>query len=330
MLVVGPSWVGDMVIAQSLFKLIAPEKSDVLIDVVGPPWSSPVAHRMPEVASVHDLAIPHGVLGLGARKRLAATLRDQRYDRAVVIPATFKSALVPWLARVPRRTGYRGEQRYGLINDMRTVRDDLRSTGERYCALGLPPDELFPDSLPYPALSVDRENCARLTAELDLRSEAPVVALCPGAAFGPSKRWPVESFGKLARALTRNGYSVWIVGSPSEAPLGTAILEAAPMARDLCGKTTLIDAIDLLSMANVTVTNDSGLLHIAAAVGSKVVAMYGSTPPWFAPPLTDQQSVHHMALSCSPCFKRECPLGHHDCMRMIDPSTVARDVAGFL
>ncbi len=318
-----------MVIAQSLFKLLTAEAATaggVHIDVVGPPWSTPVAERMPEVAGVHNLAIPHGVLGLGARRRLGLKLRDQAYDRAIVIPGTFKSALLPLWARVPRRTGYRGEHRYGLINDMRTLRPELRSTGERYRALGPAAGSVLPDSVPFPSLALDPENRARLVSELDLTTDAPIVALCPGAAFGSSKRWPIEYFGHVANECTMKGYSVWIVGSGGEAPLSRAIVEAAPAARDLCGKTTLVDAVDLLSMAAVTTTNDSGLMHIAAAVGSHVVAVYGSTPPWFAPPLTESRSVHYAELSCSPCFKRECPLGHHDCMRLIAPAMVAADV----
>ena len=180
--------------------------------------------------------------------------------------------------------------------------------------------------MPFPSLALDPDNRARLVSELDLDTDSPIVALCPGAAFGPSKRWPIEYFGQVANELTMRGYSVWIVGSESEAPMGQAIAEAAPAVRDLCGKTALVDAVDLLSLAAVTTTNDSGLMHIAAAVGSHVVAVYGSTPPWFAPPLTQSRSVHYSELSCSPCFKRECPLGHHDCMRLITPAMVAAEV----
>lgn len=206
----------------------------------------------------------------------------------------------------------------------------LRSTAERYCALGVSRGDPLPPPVPPPALTVDEPNRQRLIAELNLPTDVPVVALCPGAAFGSSKRWPVARFGSIAKEMVRRGFAVWVIGSPGEAPLGAAITEHEPSALDLCGKSTLIDAVDLLSMADVTVTNDSGLLHIAAAVGSHVVALYGSTPPWFAPPLTSRHSVHYAGLECSPCFKRECPLGHHNCMGFIAPDVIANKVVEVL
>lgn len=319
-----------MVMAQALYRTLtdaSKAKGTVQIDVVAPPWSSSVATRMPEVHQIHDLAIPHGVLGLGARRRLALELREQRYDCAIVIPATLKSALIPLWARIPRRTGFRGEHRYGLINDMRPLdKDVLRSTAERYCALGVAQDAPMPPAVPSPRLTIDETNRQRLLKELSLDTSRPVVALCPGAAFGASKRWPIEHYAVAARTLTDAGYAVWVLGSRAERPLGASIVEAAPAVIDLCGKSQLVDAVDLLSIANVTVTNDSGLLHIGAAVGSTIVALYGSTPPWFAPPLTIRQKTHYLDLECSPCFKRECPLGHHDCMRNLAPSEVAADV----
>ena len=329
-LVIGPSWVGDMVIAQTLFRTLVhagDEVGEVQIDLVAPPWSSPVATRMPEVRRIHQLAVPHGVLGLGKRRHLARQLRAQRYDRAIVIPRTLKSALIPYWAKIPHRTGYRGEHRYLLINDMRALdKELLRSTAERYCALGPPRDAHAPNSMPPPRLAVDETNRLRLVDEFSLDTTRPVVALCPGAAFGPSKRWPIDRFITTANLLAETGYAIWILGSPSEADLGRAITEAVPSAVNLCGKSQLVDAIDLLSLAQVTVTNDSGLLHIGAAVGSRIVALYGSTPPWFAPPLTERKRIHYTELACSPCFKKHCPLGHHDCMKRIAPADVVADV----
>lgn len=331
-LVVGPSWVGDMVMAQSLFKLLvaeagAPEAP--AIGVVGPPWSVPVVERMPEVAHAHALDVGHGVLGLGTRRRLARELRS-RYDRAIVLPATFKSALLPLWAKIPVRTGFRGEHRYGLINDMRPLdKAVLRSTAERYCALG-PVENASEVVVRHPSLDIDVANRKRCVDELGLSTATPVVALCPGAAFGPSKRWPTEYFSAVAEALITAGHQVWIIGSAAEQEAANRIAAAVPATHNLCGRTRLVDAIDLLSLAAVTVSNDSGLMHVASAVGSHVVALYGSTPPWFAPPLTERSTVRYRDLECSPCFERSCPLRHHDCLRGISAESVLDDVRAVL
>lgn len=331
-LVVGPSWVGDMVMAQSLFKLLHAEANTPeppVIGVVGPPWSVPVVERMPEVAHAHALDVGHGVLGLGTRRRLARDLRN-RYDRAIVLPATFKSALLPLWAKVPVRTGFRGEHRYGLINDMRPLdKGVLESTAQRYCALG-PVEHTDDPVVRHPALDVNPANQRRCLEELGLKTDAPVVALCPGAAYGPSKRWPADHFSALAAELTKNGHHVWIIGSTGEKEAAEAIASAVPAAHNLCGRTSLVDAIDLLALATVTVSNDSGLMHVASAVGSHVVALYGSTPPWYAPPLTERSTVRYRALECSPCFERSCPLKHHDCLRGLAAESVLDDVRAVL
>lgn len=324
-LVVGPSWVGDMVMAQSLFKLLKARDPDTSIDVVAPGWSLPIVARMPEVRNAYALDVAHGEIGL--RKRRAVARELPGYDHAIVLPRSLKAALVPFFARVPVRTGFLGEHRYVVINDIRPFdKAVLDQTVKRFAALGLDPDESLPDELPNPALDVDVDRQRALVDELGLDRDRPAIAFMPGAEYGPAKCWPLPYFAELARGLDQAGYAVWILGSAKDAPAGDAIA-ADSAALNLCGKTRLADAIDLLALAEQAVSNDSGLMHIAAAVGTHVQAIYGSSSPSFTPPLTDNKTIHYLALDCSPCFERECPLGHLNCLNEIRPEAVRAAIA---
>jgi heptosyltransferase-2 len=321
-LVVGPSWVGDMVMAQSLFRLLRRESPGLAIDVVGPAWSVPLVARMPEVRRGIALDAGHGELALGRRWALGRVLRTQGYDRAIVLPRSFKSALVPLFARIPRRTGFATEMRRLILDDARTLdRRALDQTVKRIIALGLPAGAPLPEP-PQPELRVDAGNRDRLLAGFGI-GRGSAVALMPGAAYGPAKQWPVEHFAELAALLAARGEEVWVLGSAGERALGERIAgRAGPEVRNLCGETRLEDVVDLLSVARAAVTNDSGLMHVAAAVGTHVVAVYGSSSPAFTPPLTDRKTIHYLGLECSPCFRRECPLGHLRCLRELAPATV--------
>jgi len=283
---------------------------------------------MPEVERGIELKLGHGQLGLGARRRLGHSLRG-RYRRAIVLPRSLKSALVPWFASIPNRTGFRGEWRYGLINDIRVFDPNrLDQTVRRFVALGISPDERELPEMPEPALAIDTDAQAGLIEKLALDPARPAVTLMPGAEYGPAKQWPTENFSRLAAALASNGIDVLILGSEKEAPLGRQIEHSAasPRVRNLCGETSLVDAVDLLGFAAVAVSNDSGLMHIAAAVGTHTVAIYGSSTPDFTPPLTSHADVHYLRLSCSPCFKRECPLKHLNCLNGISVDAVLAGV----
>jgi heptosyltransferase-2 len=320
-LVIGPAWVGDMVMAQSLFRLLQAREPGVALDVVGPAWSLPLVARMPEVREGIALEAGHGELALGARRRLGLALRSRGYDRAIVLPRSFKSALVPWFAGIPVRTGFRAELRGWLLNDQRKLdRQVLDQTVKRFLALGLPPGAPIPVP-PEPRLTVDAANRDALLASHDL-GRRPAVALLPGAAYGPAKQWPLEHFRTLAGELVAAGREVWVLGSAGERPLGEAIAAGHPAVRNLCGSTRLTDTVDLLSAAGAAVTNDSGLMHVAAASGTTVVALYGSTSPGFTPPLTARRQILYLGLECSPCFERQCPLGHLRCLREISPARV--------
>lgn len=329
-LVIGPAWVGDMVMAQSLFKLLRQQNPGAVIDVVGPPWSVSLAARMPEVRRGIALAAGHGDLALGRRRALGRELRAEGYTRAIIIPRSFKSALVPFFARIPVRTGFRAELRGVLLSDARALdRLNHDQTIRRMLALGLPDGAAIPDP-PQPALRVDAGNRAALLAKFALGGSR-VVALMPGAAYGPAKQWPIESFGELAGTLNAQQFEVWVFGSQAERALGEKIrAQAGGSVHNLCGQTTLEDAVDLLSAARVAVTNDSGLMHVAAAAGTYVVAIYGSSSPAFTPPLTARCSVHYLGIECSPCFERECPLGHLRCLREIGADAVTETILGVL
>jgi len=241
-LVVGPSWVGDMIMAQSLFKHLRATRPEYAVDLLAPAWSLPVIERMPEVRRGIVLPVAHGELGLARRRRVAASLREAGYAQAIVLPRSAKAALVPWLARIPRRTGFRGEMRFGLVNDRRPFdRRVLDQTVKRFLALGTERGEPLPPVRP-PALATDPGNQKRLAGRLGLDTSRPVVAMMPGAEYGPAKRWPVESYTALAQALESSGYAVWVLGSDKEEALGAEIAGAS-RAINLCGRTALADAV---------------------------------------------------------------------------------------
>ena len=325
-LIVGPSWVGDMVMAQSLFMFLKQREPDRALDVLAPDWSLPIVARMPEIRHGIASETAHGEIGLGKRRRIAAALRRTHYDRAIVLPRSFKSALIPWWAGIPNRTGYRGESRFLLINDVRPFdRRVLDQTVKRFVALGSDVGETLHNNLPDPSLSISQENQARIISELGVASDRPVIAMMPGAEYGSAKCWPHEYFAELSVRLDETGYAVWILGSAKDAAAGDAIAGTS-QARNLCGKTSLADVIDLLAACEQAVSNDSGLMHIAAAVGIHVHGIYGSSSPKFTPPLTKNRDIHEIGLDCSPCFERECPLGHRKCLKDLYPDRVLEKI----
>jgi heptosyltransferase-2 len=314
-----------MVMAQALFKRLKAEEPDRALDVLAPAWSLPIVARMPEIRRGIAAETGHGEVGLAKRWRIATSLKGEGYERAIVLPRSFKSALIPWLAGIPHRTGFRGESRFGLINDVRAFdRAVLDQTVKRFVALGVRNGQPLP-AVPHPRLSIDAERQRALIVELMLDSQRPVVAMMPGAEYGPAKCWPLDYFAELARGLHHAGYTIWVMGSEKDRRSGDYIAEQSP-AINVCGKTSLADVIDLLGATEQAISNDSGLMHIASAVGTHVHGLYGSSSPHFTPPLTDRHDVHYLDLECSPCFERECPLGHLKCLKELLPETVLRRV----
>ncbi|MDR3416336.1 MAG: lipopolysaccharide heptosyltransferase II [Nevskia sp.] len=317
-LVVGPSWVGDMVMAQALFARLRQRSPQAAIDVLAPGWSLPILARMPEVRAGIELPAGHGQLGLGLRRRIGRALRGKAYAQAIVLPGSWKSALVPYFAGIPRRTGYRREFRYGVLNDLRPLdRQRLPTTVQQFLALAEEGAVTEAPPLPRPRLRADPGRIPALQQQLGLDPRRPAVALMPGAEYGPAKRWPEQQYAELAGRLVEQDRQVWVLGSAKERELGAAIAGDRAGIHNLCGRTQLVDVIDLLAAAGAAVTNDSGLMHVAAAVGTRLVAIYGSSSPQMTPPLSPQARVLYLHLSCSPCFERTCPLGHLNCLRQI-------------
>jgi len=322
-LVIAPSWVGDAVLSHPLLVRLKEADPGGMIDVLGPPWALPVYRRMPEVAHVHALPFGHGDLRLAERRRFARAL--PKFERAVVLPNSFKSALIPWHAAIPIRTGWRGEMRYGLLNDVRMLDEAaLPLIVERYAALAQPKGEALCRPLPEPRLAVDAVAREATLARHGLSASPRVAVFAPGAEYGPAKRWPARHFAHLARDLAARSYQVWLLGSGKDAPVTAEIHAlAGGLCRDLAGKTSLDEAIDLMSVASHVVTNDSGLMHVAAALDRPMAAIFGSSSPAFTPPLTGKARVISLRLSCSPCFARVCPLGHTNCLETLLPEQVS-------
>ncbi|MGB5455189.1 MAG: lipopolysaccharide heptosyltransferase II [Gammaproteobacteria bacterium] len=325
-LIIGPSWIGDMVMAQSLFITLKKRYPDCQIDVVSPEWSLPVLGRMPEVRQGLALPVTHGQLDLTTRYRLGRSLQGRNYSHAIVLPRSWKSALLPFFADVPVRTGYKGEMRYVLLSDIRKLDTAvLRQTVQRYVGLAYLESETTssaPD-IPYPELRAEKNNTDRLVESLGLEMGRPVIGFMPGAEYGPAKQWPAGHFAKLAEYLTERGYQVWLFGSAKEVKLADDIIgQSTGDIYNLCGKTELTDVIDLLVCTEQVVSNDSGLMHVAAAVDVKVNVIYGSSTPEYTPPLTNAANIHYKQIPCSPCFARTCRYGHYDCLNKISPEDV--------
>jgi len=312
--------------AQPLLARLLQKRPDAAIDLLAPKWVLPVAQRMPEVNEAIESPFGHGELGLRARWRLGRTLARRGYDQAIVLPNTFKSALAPFFADIRLRAGYVGESRYGLLNILHKLdRRNPPPMVERYLALAESPGAPLPE-VPRTRLSASGANLARALAQLSLAppsDDHPVAVLCPGAEYGPAKRWPAEHYGELATKLNEAGFSVWLMGSQADKPVAQAILDAHPgCAIDLCGKTDLGSAIDLIAVAHVVISNDSGLMHIAASLDRPLVALFGSSSPQHTPPRSEKARVEYLAIECSPCFARVCPLGHFRCMRDLTPARI--------
>lgn len=329
-LVIGPSWVGDMVLAQSLFKVLKQQNPGVIIDVAAPAWTLPLLERMPEVNEAIPLPFAHGKLDLGKRIRIGRSLKSRGYSQAILLTNSLKSAIVPFAAGIPHRTGFRGEFRYGLLNDIRPLeKARLSRTVDRFVALGLRNNQPFPATIPSPRLIANTENALEALRKLGHPPPSgSVLGLCPGAEYGPAKRWPAEYYAEVANTALAKGWEVWLFGSQKDAEV-TAGINALTQHKclDLGGKTSLDEAIDLMSFAKIIISNDSGLMHVAAALDKRLISIFGSSDPHHTPPMNPQAIILYLGLECSPCFERECPLGHMNCLKNIKPSAVIHNVS---
>jgi heptosyltransferase-2 len=313
-LIVAPNWIGDALMAQPLLVRLRERAPGVRLDVLAPEWVAAVVRRMPEADEVVATGLRHGALELKTRWKLGRQLKARGYDQAIVLPNTWKSALIPFFADIPLRAGYVGESRYGLLN-LVYKKSDL-PIPERYARLAEPPGEKpkEPTPLPPPGLRADPRQIAAARERFGLPPD--YVVLCPGAEYGPAKRWP--HFRELAESFA---LPVVLLGSPSDREAA----EGVP-GTNLIGKTTLDEAIDVIAGASLVVSNDSGLMHVAAALGRPQVALFGSSSPLNTPPLSSASRVLWLRVECSPCYQRNCPLGHFRCMREMTVEMVQKEI----
>ncbi|MDG1821507.1 MAG: lipopolysaccharide heptosyltransferase II [Methylophilaceae bacterium] len=323
-LIIGPAWVGDMVMAHSLFQILKQEDPTVQIDVAAPAWTLPLLDRMPEVSEKIALPFKHGQLDLRARIQFGRRLSREGYTQSINLVNSLKSAILPFVAGIQIRTGFLGEMRYGLLNDVRPLdKSVLAKTVERFIALGLEKEKCLPPS-PQPKLLADKTNAKKLLTKLGVQLEGKKrLGLCPGAEYGEAKRWPATHYAEVAKAALDQGWQVLLFGSDKEMSITSAINQMTQSrCIDLGGKTKLGDAIDIMSLCETVISNDSGLMHVAAALNIKLIAIYGSSDPHHTPPMHPDARIQYLALPCSPCFKRACPLAgeaHMACLNQIHP-----------
>ena len=330
-LIVAPNWIGDAIMAEPLYHFLKQRFPSAQLEVLAPDWTHPLLNRMSAVDKAIAAPFTHGQLSLSKRWKLGQKLKQNHYHQAIILPNSLKSALIPFFANIPRRTGYKGEQRYLLLNDIRKLDTQaLPRLVDRYLALAND-DHSLPSSRNHPVLNIDSEQQTIRLAKFGLSTSQPIAVFCIGAEYGPAKRWPAQHFASLAKKMAHRGYQIWLFGSAKEVPISESITHlidkpTQAILYNLCGKTTLDEAIDLMSAAQVVVSNDSGLMHMAAALNLPLVALYGSSSYLYTPPLSTLAEVLSLNLPCSPCFQRECPLVHFNCMQQLTADTVIKAI----
>jgi len=325
-LIVGPSWVGDSVISQSLFKVIKLNCADSKIDVLAPKWTKDIFERMEEVSETMLLPFDHGDFKFGDRAKLGKSFKEKSYDQSIVLPNSMKSAIVPFYADIPLRTGWRGEYRYILLNDLRKLNEvSYPRMVDRFMALGLQEYDKLPSETPHPSLEIDEENLNRLSSKHGIDLNKPSLAFCPGAEFGPAKRWPSHYFSEVAKEFSSKGWQILLLGSSNDILVGEQIeqsLDPNNSVLNLIGKTSLVDALDILSVPQLVLSNDSGLMHITAALNTKLLALYGPSSPDFTPPLSDNSVIIRKGEGYSKVRRGLDPDGYHQSLLDIKPSKV--------
>ncbi len=329
-LVIAPNWIGDAVMSQPLLAAIQNAYPHAAIDVLATPWVAPVYRACSEVSELIEADLRHGQLQWGIRRALATQIKKRNYASCYVLPNSLKSALIPWLANIPVRVGYQGELRRFLLtetkaNSPKTQRIPMVEHYASLCAPSSKRNATIPSPHLTPGASALESARTRLQSA-GIQSDTLVV-LCPGAEYGPSKRWPAAHFAALAQLIlaANPNASVVLLGSPSDRAIGDAIVSgAASQGRivNWCGATSLDEAIAIIGLCSKVVSNDSGLMHIAAALDVPQIAVFGSSDPNHTPPNSAKATVISLHLPCSPCHQRECPLGHLNCLNQISPERV--------
>jgi heptosyltransferase-2 len=329
-LIIAPNWIGDAVMAEPLISQLKKNNPDSQIDVLATPWVASIMKAIPAVDQIITADFQHGSLQWQERKVLAKQLALSAYTHAYVLPNSFKSALIPWLAKIPQRIGYQGEMRWGLINE--ALKNPSRShrppMSSHYFALS---GNTFSE-IPQPHLSLPDAIITESQQALQkIQAHQHLFVLCPGAEYGPAKQWPIEHFGQLAKNIieTKENSLVLILGSKKEFSIGSDIARMSTYPDKVinwCGQTSLEDAMAAISNAHTVISNDSGLMHIAAAFRRPQVAIFGSSDPRHTPPLSKLAAIHWLHLECSPCFKRVCPLSHLKCLVDIQAKDVLNSI----
>lgn len=316
-------WIGDFVRCHSVVQVLNTRFPGRPVDVLATTLCAPLLDYMPGVRGGIVCDLPRKRLAIAQHRALAARLRQEDYGLALVMPRTWKAALAPFLAGIPQRTGFIGEMRFGLLNDIRRGERALPRMVDRCAALALAAGATVPSEWPLPWLEAPAAEIAAWRRRNGLNTEdAPAVAFAPGA-VGPSKRWPLEHYASLARRLGDLGARVWIIGGPAEQELAQELRNAGPHVHDLTGH-DLRNAILALATVDVAVSNDSGLLHVAAALGTPSIGIFGPTSPWHWAPLNPLAAIvqRREPLDCQPCHKPICRVRHHRCMHDIRPDAV--------
>lgn len=327
-LVVGPSWVGDSVMAQTLYKRIKKELPSSQIDVMSPHWSLALLERMPEVCKKIVSPFSHGETKLLERYKLGQGLKKENYDRAIILTNSLKSSLIPYFARIEVRTGWLGEFRYGLINDIRSSKKLKKSLMvEKFAALSLCEENYSIENLTFPELEINFDNQRNFLEEFSIDYSKNTMAICPGAEFGPSKRWPAEYYAEIAKFYVNKGWNVLCIGSKNDEDIGMGIgslnnLRSNESFINLTGKTSLQDAIDILAFTEKVVTNDSGLMHISAAVKTPLVALYGPSSPEYTPPLISKKKILRKTQGYEKVRYGSNEKGYHQSLLDIKPEEV--------
>jgi heptosyltransferase-2 len=322
-LVISPNWIGDAVMAQPLLALLKQQHPERPIDVLAPPAVAPVWRAVSEVDTVLETPFRHRALQLKERWNYARLLRARGYADAYVLPNTIKYALIPWLAGIPRRVGYKGEMRYGLVNVMHHDDKPARPMMPFYAALAQDPSLPAPAGVARPSLRVASEHVQGACARHGIEQARKLVVFAPGAEFGPAKRWPPAHFGELAQQIVASDpqAQIALLGSPKDRPTCDEVVAASGSAAanmlNLAGATKLDEATALIAQSAAVVTNDSGLMHIASGLNKPLVALYGPTDPRHTPPSSEFARWIWLQVECAPCQQRECPLGHHNCMKQL-------------
>lgn len=335
-LIIGPAWIGDMMMAHSLFQLLKIRNPQADIHVLASPWTQPLLKMMPEVSRIIDMPIGHGPFAFFSRREMGKKLRDENYDQAILLPNSFKSALIPFFARIPLRTGWRGEMRYCLLNDIHILdKKRFPLMVQRYLALAMEKNAAPLDNFPFPTLQVDLTDQDNLLTQFSLELNKPVLVICPGAEYGPSKRWPENYYAQVAQEKIQQGWQVWLMGSAKDKQVTDLLVgfidpDKQQAVKNLAGATNLTQAIQLIALSDAVITNDSGLMHISAALSKPMLVVYGSTSPEHTPPLTQKIKILSLNLDCSPCFERECPKSHNNCMKHLLPAQVMQSLDDLL